>query len=51
MIAPMTTATPGLIDCDIHPAVAGLPTLLPYLPEPWREQTVQRGMQDLETIS
>ncbi|HEY4175119.1 MAG TPA: amidohydrolase family protein [Rhodopila sp.] len=49
--APMTPTT-GPIDCDIHPAVAGLPTLLPYLPDHWREQVVQRGgMQDLETIA
>ncbi len=39
------------IDCDIHPAVPGLAALLPYLPDHWRETVIQRGMQDLETIS
>ncbi len=38
---------PGGIDCDIHPALPGLQTLFPYLPEHWRDQFMQRGMHEL----
>jgi uncharacterized protein len=47
----MTFSGLAPIDCDIHPAVPGLHALLPYLPDHWRDAVVQRGMQDLETIS
>ena len=43
--------TDGAIDCDVHPAVPGLKTLLPYLPEHWREAVVQRGVHELDSIS
>jgi len=33
---------PGAIDCDIHPAVPNTPALLPYLPDYWRDQLVNR---------
>ena len=33
----------GPIDCDVHPAVSNLGTLLPYLDEHWRIQVLERG--------
>ena len=35
-------APPGAIDCDIHPAVPSTAALLPYLPEYWQDQFVNR---------
>lgn len=35
----------GPIDCDVHPAVSNLGTLLPYLDEHWRIQVLERGME------
>jgi predicted TIM-barrel fold metal-dependent hydrolase len=32
----------GAIDCDLHPAMPGVPALLPYLDEYWRDQLVNR---------
>jgi predicted TIM-barrel fold metal-dependent hydrolase len=32
----------GAIDCDLHPAPPGVPALLPYLDDYWREQIVSR---------
>lgn len=46
----MTAETNGAIDCDIHPAVPGIPALLPYLPEHWRDAVAQRGAHELESI-
>ncbi len=40
-----------IIDCDVHPAVPGLKTLLPYLDDHWRETVIRRGIDDLVTIS
>ncbi len=42
---------PNMIDCDIHPSVPGLASLLPYLEEHWREVVVARGMDELNSIS
>jgi predicted TIM-barrel fold metal-dependent hydrolase len=42
---------PAPIDCDIHPVVPGISTLLPYLDDHWRETVVRRGIDDLTTIS
>jgi predicted TIM-barrel fold metal-dependent hydrolase len=39
------------IDCDVHPVVPGLPALMPYLDEMWREQVVRRGIDELHSIS
>jgi uncharacterized protein len=39
------------IDCDVHPTVPGLKTLLPYFEDHWRETLVQRGMHELDSIS
>ncbi|MHB0773033.1 amidohydrolase family protein [Bradyrhizobium sp. 1.29L] len=35
----------GCIDCDVHPAVPNLGSLLPYMDEHWRRQVVERGME------
>jgi predicted TIM-barrel fold metal-dependent hydrolase len=40
---------PGAIDCDIHPAVPGMASLLPYLDAHWREQIVTRGIDGLDS--
>ena len=39
------------IDCDVHPSVPGLKTLLPYMEPYWADTLVQRGMHELDTIS
>lgn len=44
----MTAATQGAIDCDLHPAVSGCMTLLPYLDEHWRDEVQARGLDDLD---
>ncbi|HEX5326262.1 MAG TPA: amidohydrolase family protein [Acetobacteraceae bacterium] len=50
-IGPAVGSLGGGIDCDIHPAVPNLKALLPYLAEHWRDQVVQRGLHDLESIA
>ncbi|TCR63166.1 amidohydrolase family protein [Bosea sp. BK604] len=50
-LIPPSLIPPGAIDCDVHPAVPDLRALFPYLNNHWRDQVVQRGMGDLETIS
>jgi len=47
----MSAFPAGGIDCDLHPAVPGLKTLLPYLADHWRDTVVQRGLHDLESIA
>src|SRR5689334_25405574 len=44
---PMTTPLPGGVDCDLHPAVPHLTSLLPYMNDCWRDQVKTRGMVDL----
>jgi predicted TIM-barrel fold metal-dependent hydrolase len=46
MSATVTTLPPtaGGIDCDIHPGVPELKSLLPYLDDYWRENVVMRGI-------
>ncbi|SDN42955.1 hypothetical protein SAMN05216328_12672 [Ensifer sp. YR511] len=39
------------IDCDIHPAVPSIGSLLPYLTDHWREMVTQTGLPDLETVN
>jgi predicted TIM-barrel fold metal-dependent hydrolase len=34
----------GAIDCDLHPELPGMATLLPYLDDYWRETLVTRGV-------
>jgi uncharacterized protein len=41
----------GGIDCDIHPAVPEIASLLPYLSEYWRDTVVQRGVHELNSIA
>ncbi len=43
----MTALPPGTVDCDIHPAVPGMQSLLPYLDEYWREHLIARGTDKL----
>jgi predicted TIM-barrel fold metal-dependent hydrolase len=43
----MTTLISGGVDCDLHPALPDLKTLLPYLNDYWQDQVTSRGMQDL----
>ena len=38
------------IDCDVHPTVPGLPALLPYLPDLWRETVQRRGLDELASV-
>ncbi|UWU75854.1 amidohydrolase family protein [Bradyrhizobium huanghuaihaiense] len=34
----------GCIDCDIHPTVPGIASLLPYMDEHWKRQVVERAI-------
>ncbi len=47
----MTSPIPGGVDCDLHPAVPHLTTLLPYMNDYWRDQVTTRGMTDLVSQS
>jgi predicted TIM-barrel fold metal-dependent hydrolase len=47
----MTHFASGAIDCDLHPALPSLETLLPFMTDHWREAVLQRGVHDLESIS
>ena len=47
----MTEPIAGGVDCDLHPAVPHLTSLLPYLSDYWRDQVVTRGMTDLVSQS
>ena len=38
----------GPIDCDIHPNVPDVRTLMPYLPDYWCEQATTRGINTLD---
>ena len=37
----------GAIDCDLHPAMPGVPALLPYLDDYWRDQFANRHIDRL----
>ena len=39
------------IDCDIHPALPGVATLLLYLSEHWRETLARSGLADIDTVN
>jgi predicted TIM-barrel fold metal-dependent hydrolase len=41
----------GAIDCDIHPAVPALSSLIPYMSDHWREMALQAGFHELETVN
>src|SRR5260370_4651011 len=47
----MTSQIAGGVDCDLHPAVPHLTSLLPYLNDYWRDQVTTRGMTDLVSQS
>ena len=47
----MTSPIPGGVDCDLHPAVPHLTSLLPYMNDYWRDQVTTRGMTDLVSQS
>ena len=47
----MTAAISGAIDCDIHPGVPGIATLLPYMSDHWQGAFVQRGMDGFDMAS
>jgi hypothetical protein len=39
------------VDCDVHPTLPGLSALLPYLDDMWRETTIRRGLDEMNTIA
>ncbi len=41
----------GVTDCDMHPTVPSLKSLLPYMEEHWRDTVQARGMDELRSIS
>ena len=43
----MTLPIAGGVDCDIHPAVPHLTSLLPHLGEYWRDQVITRVEAEL----
>ena len=47
----MASPIAGGVDCDLHPAVPHLTSLLPYLNDYWRDQVTTRGMTDLVSQS
>src|SRR5579862_9402123 len=47
----MSTPIAGGVDCDLHPAVPHLTSLLPYMNDYWRDQVTTRGMVDLVSQS
>src|ERR1700686_5643447 len=47
----MTSPIAGGVDCDLHPAVPHLTSLLPYLNDYWCDQVTTRGMTDLVSQS
>ena len=47
----MTPTLRGGIDCDVHPALPGMATLLPYLDPYWQEQVTVRGIDGLDLSS
>jgi uncharacterized protein len=47
----MNAIPPGAIDCDIHPGVPGIRTLLPYMNDYWQDAFVRRGADDFDLAS
>ena len=41
----------AVIDCDIHPGVPDIPTLLPYMSEYWKHSFVDRGLDGFDMMS
>jgi uncharacterized protein len=47
----MNAAAVKPIDCDVHPTVPGIDTLLPYLDAFWRDSVVDRGIEGLDSVT
>ena len=47
----MAAIIAGGVDCDLHPAVPHLTSLVPYMNDYWRDQVIMRGMVDLVSQS
>jgi len=47
----MLPLNPAPVDCDLHPALPGLRSLLPFLADHWRESVVERAIHELDSIS
>jgi len=47
----LSTVIPGGVDCDLHPALPGIRSLVPYLNDYWQDQVISRGMVDLVSAS
>ena len=47
----MTSPIAGGVDCDLHPALPGIRSLVPYLNDYWQDQVISRGMVDLVSQS
>ena len=47
----MSDPASAVIDCDIHPSVPSVKTLLPYMSEFWQESFVARGIDGLDLQS
>ena len=47
----MTTTTAGTIDCDIHPGVPDIKSLLKYMEPFWQESFVARGLDGFDMMS
>ena len=45
------TLADGAIDCDIHPGVPDIKTLLPYMEQFWQESFVARGLDGFDMMS
>jgi predicted TIM-barrel fold metal-dependent hydrolase len=51
MSADRMTVPPGAIDCDVHVAVPGMRSLLPYMSQAWQEMITSRGTDGLDLAS
>lgn len=50
--SPARSAVPaGAIDCDVHVAVPGMRSLLPYMSQAWQEMITSRGTDGLDLAS
>ncbi len=47
----MDSSNLGAIDCDLHPAIPGMGSLLPYMDEYWRQQIESRGIDSIDLSS
>ena len=47
----MSGAVPKPIDCDVHPTVPSLKSIVKYLEPMWQDMVERRGLDDLNSIS